>query len=79
MMINLSIGFFIPEVKNRVTGRLLNACLAILNIAKNFWHIQNYGVFYKRNTAFIKTSPRNFSSNSTNICANSKIPSIHQS
>jgi len=33
----------------------------------------------QENTAFIRTNPHNFSSNSTNICANSKIPSIHQS
>jgi len=26
-------GFFIPEVKNRVMSRLLNACIAILNMA----------------------------------------------
>jgi len=29
--------------------------------------------------ALIRTSPRNFSSNSTDICANSEIHPIHQS
>jgi len=74
-------GLFLPrpEVKNRVMSRLLNACFAILNIAITFWVIQNCGVIYRINTAFIRTNPHNFSSNSTNICANSKIPSIHQS
>jgi len=51
----------------------------ILNVATNVWLPQNCGVIYKTNTVFIRTSPCNFSSNSTNICANSKIPSSHQS
>ena len=29
-------GFFLPEVKNRATSRLPNACFAILNIAVVF-------------------------------------------
>jgi len=69
-------GFFIPEVKNEVTRCLLHASFAILNIATSFSLIQNYGIIYKRSTTFIRTSPRNFSSNSTNIYANSKIPSV---
>jgi len=51
-MIRLSMGFFIPEVKNRAMSSLLNACFAILDIATNFWLIQTCGVIYKRNTAF---------------------------
>jgi len=52
---------------------------AILDIETSFWLIHHGGIIYKTNIAFIKTSPSNFSSNDTNICANSKIPSIHQS
>jgi len=40
----------------------------ILNRAISFWHIQNCRLIYKK-TAFIQTSPRIFSSTSTNICA----------
>jgi len=66
-------------MKHRATSRLLNACFAILNITTKFWVTQNCGVIYKRNMAFIRASLRNFSSNSTNICANSKIPFLYQS
>jgi len=78
---NIKYGFFLPisEVKNRVMNRLHNACFAILNIATSFWVLQNCGVIYKTNTTFIRTSSRKFSSNSTNICANSKITFVHQS
>jgi len=71
-------GFFIPEVKNEATSRLLHASFAISNIATSLSLIQNYGVIYKGKHN-IRTSPRKFSSNSTNIHANSKIPSIEQS
>jgi len=78
MTITLSMGYFITEVKNRATSRLLNACVAVLTIATSFSLIQNCGVIYKTNTAFIRVLAI-FSSNSTSLHANSKIPSIHQS
>ena len=93
MTITLSMGYFITEVKNRATSLLnacvavltiamhvllLNACVAVLTIATSFSLIQNCGVIYKTNTAFIRVLAI-FSSNSTSLHANSKIPSIHQS
>ena len=65
MMIILRASFFIPEVKTRAMTHLFMACLLFLNNATNFWLIQNCGVIYKTNTAFIRTSPHNFSSNNT--------------
>jgi len=59
--------------------RLFTACFATLNIPTGFWLIQNCGVIYKTNTAFIRKNPCIFLRKSTNICEDSKIPSIHQS
>jgi len=67
-MITFRMFFFIPEVKNGTISRLLNACFAILNIATNFWLIQNCGVICKTNMTFIRTCPHNTSSNNTNMC-----------
>jgi len=69
--------FFIPEVKIRAMSRLLRACFAILNTATSFRLTENCVVIYKSNMTFIRINPHNGYSNSTNICANSKIPSIH--
>jgi len=67
---------FFLKVKNRAMRGLLNACFAILNIAISVWLVKNDGIIYKTNTAYIRTNRHNFSSNCTNICANSKTPSI---
>jgi len=56
----------------------LNRCCAFLNIATSVGSFKTAESFTKQ-TAFFRKSPRNFSKNSTNICANSKIPSSHQS
>jgi len=61
-------------MKNRVTSSLLNAYFGILNIATSCLLVQKCRVIYKTYTAFIRTSPH-----STNVCANSKIPIVHQS
>jgi len=78
IILNRPMVFFIQEMKNHDTSRLLNARFEILTITTSFWLIQNRGIIYKTNTAVIRTSPRNFSSNRTNIYANSKIPSTRQ-
>jgi len=60
-------------------SRLLNACFAVLNIATSVWFLQNCGFIYETNTAFIKTNAHSSSSITTNVYANNKIPSFHQS
>jgi len=66
-------------VKDQAMNRLLKTCYAILNAATGIFLFENCAVIGKTNVALIRTSPRNFSSNSTNIYANSKISFIHQS
>jgi len=71
----ISVDFFFPKVKNHVMSCMLNARFEMFNIAISVWLLQNYRMIYKTNTAFIRTNIyHNFSSNSTNICANKKIP-----
>jgi len=80
--ITVSMDFFNPKVNNlAMNDTSVQIMFAILNITTSFWLIQNCGIIYKTNTAYIRTcSTRNFSkNNNTNICANSKIPSSHSS
>ena len=79
-MMIIVIGFFIPEVKNRAMIRLFHACLLSFKYSNQFWVLSKLWVTYKTNTAFIRTSSHIFraTTQSIYICANSKIPSIHQ-
>jgi len=65
--------------KRQAMSCLLNACFAMLNTRISVRLLENSGTIQKRNIAFIIRNPRNFSSNSMNMCAHSKISSSHLS
>jgi len=77
MKIIQRMDFFIPEVKNQVISRLRNTCFAILNIAISVWLLLRINLRNKH--GIHQQSTQNSSNNSTHICGNSKILSVHQS